>query len=291
MSHMGEANVAMARTDRKVPLVARPAPITRTRGRQLALVTSFEPGPATLWPCCRGPAPAMAPRGRPGARSRTSARCPIAGAAFQAAAGVGRRARLADGLRQGRRARTTTPSASAMPRHGSAPRRHCWTPITSRCKPCFSGSTWARPTSRPMLWIAAAGSWLAARRRPAALPARRWRSNRTSRNLAGTCQAIGQAGRRPSSRGAIQAIGVSSQGAALQLLDASGQPLRAGHQLARRPRPALRPATRRGTRRGFLCRARRPAEAACSRRASFSVSGNSRPRSWPAPRESVSWAT
>ncbi len=56
MSHMGEANVAMARTDRKVPLVARPAPITRTRGRQLALVTSFEPGPATLFALCRGPA-------------------------------------------------------------------------------------------------------------------------------------------------------------------------------------------------------------------------------------------
>jgi L-arabinose isomerase len=48
MAHMGEANVAMARRDRKVPLVARPTPITRTRGRQLALVTSLEPGPATL---------------------------------------------------------------------------------------------------------------------------------------------------------------------------------------------------------------------------------------------------
>jgi L-arabinose isomerase len=48
LSHMGEANTAMARRDRKIPLVARPAPITRTRGRQLALVTSFEPGPATL---------------------------------------------------------------------------------------------------------------------------------------------------------------------------------------------------------------------------------------------------
>jgi L-arabinose isomerase len=48
LSHMGEANVAMARKDRKVPLVARPVPITRTLGRQLSLVTSFEPGPATL---------------------------------------------------------------------------------------------------------------------------------------------------------------------------------------------------------------------------------------------------
>ena len=56
MSHMGEANVAMARRDRKVPLVARPTPITRTRDRQLALVTSFEPGPATLVALTLGPA-------------------------------------------------------------------------------------------------------------------------------------------------------------------------------------------------------------------------------------------
>ncbi len=48
MSHMGEANVGMARRDRKVQLVARPTPITRTRDRQLALVVSLEPGPATL---------------------------------------------------------------------------------------------------------------------------------------------------------------------------------------------------------------------------------------------------
>ena len=55
LSHMGEANVAMARRDRKVPLVARPQPIVRTRGRQLALVTSFEPGPATLCALTLGP--------------------------------------------------------------------------------------------------------------------------------------------------------------------------------------------------------------------------------------------
>jgi L-arabinose isomerase len=55
MSHMGEANVAMARRDRKVPLVARPTPITRTRDRQLALVTSFEPGPATFAALTIGP--------------------------------------------------------------------------------------------------------------------------------------------------------------------------------------------------------------------------------------------
>jgi L-arabinose isomerase len=56
MSHMGEANVAMARRDRKVPLVARPTPITRTRDRQLVLVTSFEPGPATFAALTLGPA-------------------------------------------------------------------------------------------------------------------------------------------------------------------------------------------------------------------------------------------
>jgi len=54
-SHMGEANVAMARRGHKVPLVARSAPITRTRDRQLALVTSFEPGPATLAALTQGP--------------------------------------------------------------------------------------------------------------------------------------------------------------------------------------------------------------------------------------------
>ena len=48
MSHMGEANAAMARLDRPIPLVARPTPITRTRDRQLTLVTSFEPQEATF---------------------------------------------------------------------------------------------------------------------------------------------------------------------------------------------------------------------------------------------------
>jgi L-arabinose isomerase len=55
MSHMGEANVSMARRDCKVPLVARPTQITRTCDRQLALVTSFEPGPATLMSLTLGP--------------------------------------------------------------------------------------------------------------------------------------------------------------------------------------------------------------------------------------------
>jgi len=48
LSHMGEANVAMARTDRKPRLVRRPAPIVPTRGAQLSLISVFEPGPATL---------------------------------------------------------------------------------------------------------------------------------------------------------------------------------------------------------------------------------------------------
>ena len=35
--------------------MTRPQPITRTRGRQLALVTSFEPGPGTLCALVLGP--------------------------------------------------------------------------------------------------------------------------------------------------------------------------------------------------------------------------------------------
>jgi L-arabinose isomerase len=55
MSHMGEANAAMARRDRKMRLAARNSPITRTRKRQLALVTNLEPGPATLFALTQGP--------------------------------------------------------------------------------------------------------------------------------------------------------------------------------------------------------------------------------------------
>jgi len=55
MSHMGECNAAMARRDRKVRLVARSGPITRTRHGQLALVTALEPGPATLMSLTLGP--------------------------------------------------------------------------------------------------------------------------------------------------------------------------------------------------------------------------------------------
>jgi L-arabinose isomerase len=55
LSHMGEANVAMARTDGPVLLAARPQPLTHTLGRQLALITSFEPGPATLCAMTLGP--------------------------------------------------------------------------------------------------------------------------------------------------------------------------------------------------------------------------------------------
>jgi len=55
MSHMGEANVSMARGDRKVALVQRPRPITRTQEPQLALATTFEPGEATLFALTLGP--------------------------------------------------------------------------------------------------------------------------------------------------------------------------------------------------------------------------------------------
>ncbi len=55
MSHMGECNVAMARRDRKVRLVARSGKITRTRHGQLSLVTALEPGPATLMSLTLGP--------------------------------------------------------------------------------------------------------------------------------------------------------------------------------------------------------------------------------------------
>ncbi len=55
LSHMGEANVAMARTDRPVRLEARGRKITETRGRQLALVTTFRPGPATFLALTLGP--------------------------------------------------------------------------------------------------------------------------------------------------------------------------------------------------------------------------------------------
>jgi L-arabinose isomerase len=55
LSHMGEANVALAREDRKIGLLARSVPITRTRGRQLVLATSFAAGPATLCALTIGP--------------------------------------------------------------------------------------------------------------------------------------------------------------------------------------------------------------------------------------------
>ncbi|NLF38667.1 hypothetical protein GX586_04435 [bacterium] len=55
MSHMGEANTAIARPDRQIALVARPKPITRTRKRQLALVPEVQPGRATLCAFTIGP--------------------------------------------------------------------------------------------------------------------------------------------------------------------------------------------------------------------------------------------
>lgn len=54
ISHMGEANVAMARRDRRVALVKR-RPIATTRHGQLVLAASFEPGPATLCALTQGP--------------------------------------------------------------------------------------------------------------------------------------------------------------------------------------------------------------------------------------------
>lgn len=53
LSHMGEANAAMARRDGKVRLVARSS-VTRICGRQLALVISFQAGPATLFALSQG---------------------------------------------------------------------------------------------------------------------------------------------------------------------------------------------------------------------------------------------
>lgn len=55
LSHMGEANPAMGRWDRKVRLVRRKEPIVPVRGNQLALVFSYEPGPATLSTLTLGP--------------------------------------------------------------------------------------------------------------------------------------------------------------------------------------------------------------------------------------------
>ena len=122
MSHMGEANVAMARRDRKVPLVARPTPITRTRDRQLALVTSFEPGPATLVALTLGP----------GGRGASSPRRPtiedygplpdLCVPAFQAQA-ERRRARISSPLTPKPAGRITTLSALAM-RGGACAWRH-----------------------------------------------------------------------------------------------------------------------------------------------------------------------
>ena len=48
LSHMGEANVAMARSDRKIRLARSVKPIVPVRGNQLFLATVFQPGEATL---------------------------------------------------------------------------------------------------------------------------------------------------------------------------------------------------------------------------------------------------
>jgi L-arabinose isomerase len=48
LSHMGEANVAMAPKGRKVRMVRRDRPLVPIRGSQLALAVNYEPGAATL---------------------------------------------------------------------------------------------------------------------------------------------------------------------------------------------------------------------------------------------------
>jgi len=55
LSHMGEANVGMARRDRKPLLAAQPQPIVPARAQQLCIVTCFEPGPATFFALTLGP--------------------------------------------------------------------------------------------------------------------------------------------------------------------------------------------------------------------------------------------
>ncbi len=54
LSHMGEANVAMARRDRPVPLLRRQSLVPIT-GEQLVLQVTFEPGEATLTALTLGP--------------------------------------------------------------------------------------------------------------------------------------------------------------------------------------------------------------------------------------------
>lgn len=54
MSHMGEANPALQRSDRKPRMVCR-SPITETSAGQLVLKVSPEPGPATLFSLATGP--------------------------------------------------------------------------------------------------------------------------------------------------------------------------------------------------------------------------------------------
>jgi L-arabinose isomerase len=55
LSHMGESNVAMARSDRPVRVEVRERPIARIRGRQLALVPELPAGAGTLVALVQGP--------------------------------------------------------------------------------------------------------------------------------------------------------------------------------------------------------------------------------------------
>ena len=57
LSHMGEANVAMHRSDARPRLVRREKSLVPIRGNQLALAVSFEPGEGTLAALTLGPCP------------------------------------------------------------------------------------------------------------------------------------------------------------------------------------------------------------------------------------------
>ena len=55
LSHMGEANIAMAPKGAKVRMVRREKPLVPVRAGQLALAAGYEPGPATLSALTLGP--------------------------------------------------------------------------------------------------------------------------------------------------------------------------------------------------------------------------------------------
>ena len=113
LSHMGEANAAMARKDRPVPLLARPEPII-AHPRPAARVGQQLPARSgnALRLGARA-ARAMASDRRPARHSGLrSLECPVCSALPRKK--PGRRSRLADRLRQGRRPAPPRHSALAM---------------------------------------------------------------------------------------------------------------------------------------------------------------------------------